>query len=246
VKPTNEDARRLARETNEYGARLVSDYKGRFGIWASLALPDIDGSLKEIEYALDTLKLQGIGLMTSFGNHWMGDPMFTPVFEELNRRKAVVYTHPTAAPCCRDLIPDLRESMIEYNTDTTRTIMSWIVSGSAKRFPDVMFIFSHGGGTLPYLASRLDLDLDRPVEPDSRLHYVRKFYYDTCASGNAATLAALKKVVGASQVVFGTDYPYGQDPEARYREVADTGEFTAAELRAIDRENALRILPQYA
>ena len=133
---------------NEFGARMVADYPTRFGIFAALAPPDIDGSLREIEYALDTLKLQGIGLLTSYGNRWLGDPMFAPVFEELNRRRAVVYTHPTTAPCCRALIPGVGATSIEFSTDPARTIVSWVESGSAKRFPDIQWIHSHGGGTL--------------------------------------------------------------------------------------------------
>src|SRR5439155_17321382 len=119
----------------------------RFGILAALALPDIDGSLREIEYVFDTLKLHGIGILTSYGNRWIGDPAFTRVFEELNRRKAVVYTHPTVAPCCRGLIAGVPETTLEFSTDTARTIISWIESGSAKRFPDIQWIHSHGDGT---------------------------------------------------------------------------------------------------
>jgi predicted TIM-barrel fold metal-dependent hydrolase len=249
AKRTNAEANALARETNEYGARMVSDYKGRFGIFAALVLPDVDGSLKEIEYALDVLKLDGIGLMTSYGNKWVGDPSFAPIFQELNRRKALVYTHPTAAPCCRDLIPKVGPTVIEYNTDTTRTAISWIESGSATRFPDVNFIFSHAGGTLPYLVERYiglpdSQDLKAPAAPNSKLYHLRRFYYDTAQSVNVVQMQALKTLVSAKQILFGTDFPYSTMVD-HVEGIKRTGLFNAEELRAIDRENAARILPRF-
>jgi len=252
-KHTNEESRVMVREMNEYGARMVSDFKGRFGIFAALAPPDVEGSLKEIEYALDTLKLHGVGILTSYGNHWLGDPKFTPVFEELNRRKAIVYTHPTAAPCCRDLIPDLGPTTIEYHTDTTRAVMSWISSGSAKRFPDITWIHSHGGGTLPILAGRLlgsdAQNLKQPAKPGSTLSYLRKYYYDTRHIDNWASSAAVKRLFGASQLMFGYfDIPRDEafDGAKEFQKLVDTGEFTEPELRGIARENALKLFPQFA
>ncbi len=147
-------ARRLCREANEYAAKLVADYPGRFGNFAMLPLTDAEGSLREIAYALDTLKADGIALMTSYGDKWLGDPLFLPVMEELNRRKALVYTHPTAANCCVNLVPTQQPVMIEFGTDTTRTIADIVFSGNARRFPDIRWIFSHAGGTMPFLIER--------------------------------------------------------------------------------------------
>jgi predicted TIM-barrel fold metal-dependent hydrolase len=249
------DARALARETNEYGARLVSDHKGRYGLWAALPMMDVDGSLKEIEYGLGTLKADGIGLLTSYGNRWLGHPMFAPIFQELNRRKAVVYVHPTAAPCCRGLLPNVAAATIEYNTDTSRTIVSWITSGNAAKFPDVTMIFSHAGGTIPYLIERFiseeegggaagiaDL-LSRPPQPNSKLYHLRRFYYDTAQSSNPVQMQALKQVATAGQIVFGTDYPYTSILE-HVQGLQKSG-FTPQELRGIDRDNLARILPKY-
>jgi predicted TIM-barrel fold metal-dependent hydrolase len=140
-------ARKLARETNEFGAKVIADHPGRFGMFATVPLPDVDGSLREIEYALDTLKMEGVCMMTDYQGKFLGDPAFKPVMEELNRRKAVVYTHPFRNDCCRNLVPDVFEPLIELGTDTTRTIASLLFSGSAEQFSDIKWIFSHAGGT---------------------------------------------------------------------------------------------------
>src|SRR5262245_60395610 len=148
------DARKVARECNDYSAKLAADSKGRFGMFAAMPMPYVEGTLHQIAYALDTLKADGIALLTSYGDKWLGDPAFAPVMEELNRRKAVVYTHPTTANCCGNLIPDVPDGIIEWGTDTTRTIASLVFSGTAAKLRDVRLIFSHGGGTLPFLTER--------------------------------------------------------------------------------------------
>ena len=116
--------RRLARACNDYGAALVRDHPTRFGLFAAMPLPDVEGTLREIEYALDTLKADGVGLFTSYGDRWLGHPEFRPVMAELHRRAAVVHVHPTAANCCRNLdyAPGVGPGSLEYGTDTTRAI----------------------------------------------------------------------------------------------------------------------------
>jgi predicted TIM-barrel fold metal-dependent hydrolase len=248
----SDDARRLARDTNDHGAKLVADHKGRFGLFASLPLPHIENSLREIAYVFDELKADGICLLTSFDGKWLGHPYYTPVFEELNRRRALVFVHPTAASCCRNLIDGVAESMIEYGTDTTRTIVSLIDKDAVARFPNVRFVFSHGGGTMPFLIERIignrgDLAqiLPRPAEPKSKLARLRDFYYDTAQATNPASMAALKKVIDPSHIVFGTDYPYTTMAD-HVKGLRECGVFTADELRAIDRDNAIRLLPKFA
>ena len=244
-----QEARRLAREMNEYAAaRMVGDYTGRFGLFAVLPLPDVDGALREIEYALDTLKADGIGMLTSYGSTWLGDAAFAPVMEELNRRKAVVYTHPTDAQCCQGLIPRVANQLLEYPTDTTRTIFSLIVSGAAAKFADVRFIFSHAGGTITSVAGRLlgpEMTADnlaKTAAPDSRLHQLRRFFYDTAGSANPVNMGALKTLVPLSQIVFGTDAPFfDQAPQIAGLQRAG---FSAAELRGVERDNALALLPK--
>jgi predicted TIM-barrel fold metal-dependent hydrolase len=245
------EARTLAREMNEYAAaRLVSDYKGRFGLFAVLPLPDVEGSLKEIEYAFDTLKADGVGLLTSYGSAWLGDPTFAPVLAELNRRKAVVYTHPTDSACCMNLIPRVANQMLEYPMDTTRTIASLIVSETATKCPDVRFIFSHAGGTLIGVAGRLlgaEMSADnlaKPAAPNSRLHHLRRFYYDTAGSANPVNMQALKTLAGTSQIVFGTDAPFF-DGAPQVQGLLRAG-FSQEELRSVERDNALKLVPRFA
>jgi 6-methylsalicylate decarboxylase len=147
--------RTLARKCNEYMAQLVSDYPGRFGFFAAVPLPDTEGSLQEITYALDTLKADGIGLMTNYGDKWPGDPAYAAVFDELNRRRAVVFVHPAAPNCCKNLVPHVPTAFTEFPYDTTRAVTSLLYSGSLARLRDIHFIFCHAGGTIPMLAGRI-------------------------------------------------------------------------------------------
>ncbi len=238
------EGRRLARMANDYGARLVRDHPGRFGLFATIPLPDTEGSLKEIEYAFDTLKADGIALMTSYGERWLGDAAFAPVWQELERRKSVIYTHPTQAACCRNLIPEVPASSIEYATDTSRTMASILFTGTAVRYPGIRWIFSHGGGTVPFLLSRfttLEANMkDKSRLPNGVVHELRRFYYDTAQANHAGALAALLKLVPVSQVVLGTDYPFRRALD-EIAGVTSYG-FSAADVRAIERDNALRLL----
>ncbi len=244
-----QEARKLAREMNEYAtARMVGDHKGRFGLFAVLPLPDVQGSLQEIEYAFDTLKADGVGVLTSYGSTWLGDAAFTPVLEELNRRKSVVYTHPTDSMCCQNMIPRVANQMLEWPTDTTRTIVSLIVSDAATRYPDIRFIFSHAGGTITSVAGRLlgaEMSADnlaRTAAPNSRLHQLRRFYYDTAGSANPVNMQALKTLVPISHILFGTDAPFF-DGAPQVQGLQRSG-FTPEDLKGVERENALGLVPR--
>jgi predicted TIM-barrel fold metal-dependent hydrolase len=243
-------ARKLARECNEYAAKLVADHPGRFGSFAMIPLGDVEGSLQEIAYALDTLKADGIGLMTSYGDKWLGDPSFLPVMEELNRRKAVVYTHPTAANCCVNLVPTQQPVMIEFGTDTTRTIADIIFSGNAQKFRDISWIFSHAGGTMPFLIERFVRNplLDpkaKATVPEGTLAELRRFYYDTAQTSNKGSMSALAAIIPPSQIVFGTDYPYRTSID-HVKGLREAGVFTDEQLAAIERGNALKLIPRLA
>ena len=243
-----QSARTLARKCNDYAAQLVKDNPGRFGFFASAPLPDIEGSLREIAYALDVLKADGIIFLTSYGDKWPGDPANAPVFDELNRRKALVFIHPAAPNCCRNLIPDIPPVFTEVPHDTTRAITSLLFSGSFARFRDIRFIFSHAGGTLPMLAGRLSQysaemkDLVAKM-PNGIEFELKRLYYDIASSANPPAMAALMKLVPTSQILFGGDYPFVPIAETAVG-MTQVG-LSAADLQAIGRDNAAGLLQRF-
>jgi 6-methylsalicylate decarboxylase len=265
---TRDEVRKVVRECNEAAAQLASDHPGRFGSFAALPFTDTEGALTEIAYAFETLKADGIALFSSYGDKYLGNESFGPVYEELNRRKAVVFVHPIAPACCSNLglsqdgVPN-EGPMIEYGTDTTRAIASLIFSGTTRRFADITWIFSHGGGEMPYLIERffqsgtsaevvpgvVTKGQDFPpvkniLKGEDLLHELRKMYYDTAQTSNPVSMSALRKVVPVSQILYGTDYWYRTAAETH--QALDAGKvFTAQELRAVYRGNAERILPRY-
>jgi predicted TIM-barrel fold metal-dependent hydrolase len=240
------DAARIARESNEYARKVANDYPGRFGVFALLPMPYVDESLKEIAYAFDTLHVDGIGMMTSYGDKWLGYSEFQPVFDELNRRKAVVYTHPTGPNCCVNLVRGVPDVVVDYGADTTRTIANLIVSGASQRYADIDFIFSHGGGVLTAVAERLQIQMVTTPPYAGKItraqvdHELNRFFYDTAQVSNAVTIEALAKLVPASQIVFGSDFPYRTSAETMK---GLSERFKGKLLRGIERDNAARILP---
>ena len=241
-------ANRLARECNEFGAKVVQSHPTRFGLFAALPLPDIDASLQEIEYAYDQIHADGIALMTSFGDTWLGNPAYKPVMEELNRREAVVLVHPTAANCCRDLsyAPGVQPGSIEYGTDTTRAMTGVCFSGDAVRFAKIRWIWSHGGGSMPFLAGRIAGAAAnfKAQLPNGLMPELKKFYYDLAGAANVGVVASLRRLVGPDRILLGTDFP----PGGRILEVADAirslNMFSEAELKLVERDNAVKLLPR--
>jgi predicted TIM-barrel fold metal-dependent hydrolase len=236
------------RALNDFAAQMVRDKPKRFGQFAFLSMADVDGTLKEIEYAFDTLKADGVGIPTNYGDKWPGDPTFKPIFDELNRRKAVVFFHPNAPFCCAGtLVPNVAVSWAEYPHDSTRAILSLLFSGSFVRYRDIKFLFSHGGGTIPMLAGRIDwlssgVKDRKAVAPDGIEAELRRLHYDTASAFYPAPMAALLKMVPASQVVYGSDYPYVT--EAATAEGIMNAGLSAADLKAIEMDNALRLVPR--
>lgn len=240
-------SRSLARSSNEYMAQLVRDHPGRFGLFAALPLPDPEGSLREIEYALDALKADGFGLLTNYGDKWPGDPAFAPVFEELNRRKAVVFFHPAAPACCRNLIPDLSPTVTEFLFDVTRAITSLLVSGRLARFPEIRFLFTHAGATMPVLARRIERYIGRhnelsPRVPKGVLYELKKLHFDVTDAVNPSSLEALRNLIPVSQILFGSDFPFV--PIGETAEDLDRYALSAQERQAINRDNATRLFPR--
>jgi predicted TIM-barrel fold metal-dependent hydrolase len=241
--------RRWARLVNEYAAEMQRDHPSRFGLFAALPMPDVEGSLIEIEYALDVLNADGVGLMTNYGDTWPGDPVYRPVFEELNRRKATVYFHPVAPACCAGaIVPGVHESWAEVIFDTGRAVLSLLINGAFRDLRDINWIFSHSGGTTPVIARRAatlgrhapHLQEAAPNGVDAEL---TRLYYETANGFHAPNMAALLAYVPVAQVMFGTDYPYvsvGENVEGLAKVVS------GADLEAIQSGNALRLFPQFA
>ena len=205
-----EKGRAAVRAGNDMGAKLMQQHPRRFGLLAGIPMPDLDGSLREVEYAYDTLKVDGIGIYSNDNQgRWPGDPYFEPLWKELNRRNAIVYMHPLAPVCCRDLKYGAAASMVEFDFDVTRGVVSIVVNGVMARYPNIRFITVHSGGTVPMLAGRMN---DR-IPPDAKQYLpngiypeLRKWYYDIAHASFPWPYAAMKAFMPESQILFGTDY----------------------------------------
>jgi len=240
-----EAARKTARRFNEYSTELIKKYPGRFGFFAAIPLPDAEGSLREIAHALDVLGADGVGLLSSYNDKWLGDPAYAPVFDELNRRKATVFIHLTAPTCCQSLMPGIATPMLEVPHDTARTVVSMLFSGTLARFRDIRFILCHAGGTLPAMARRISLYASRELAdkvPRGVENELRHLYYDIAVSGYRPAIAALTSLVPMSQILFGSDHPFRHLAESAGT-MNELG-LSAAELQAIGWDNALALLPR--
>jgi len=245
---------KLARETNEFVADVVRDDPEHFGGFATIPLPDVDASLEEVEYAYDTLGLDGVVLYTSQGDRYLGDRSYDPFFEELDRRKAIVFIHPTTIPPGADATGlTIPFGVAEFTFDTTRAVMNMLYSGTLERYPSIRYIVSHAGGTIPYLAWRiagasyLPELRDRAPKTDG-LALLQKLYYDTALSTSEFVFGALKEFVPMSQVLFGSDFPYIGPAvlQAERYGLENSKVLDDAARAAIDRGNALTLFPRFA
>ena len=248
-----EQSRKAARNWNDYVKGLGQDHPGRFGLLAALPLPDIDASLKEVEYAFDTLKADGIGLQTSYDQLWLGDPAFAPLWQELDRRKAVVYVHPTDAPCSVGLsymAAPVLGSFIEWPMNSARTMFSLLLNQVPRRFPNIRFIFAHSGGTMPLLIGRIqgmaqNSRPDFPAKvratfPDGVAAEYAKFYFDTAQGFAKVNFDAMRALVPDSHILFGSDYPFF--PISAAVDGLSKLDLPADLLRAIERGNTETLL----
>ena len=244
-----QESRRLMRICNEYMARLGGDFPGRFGAFAPLALPDVEGCLNEIAYAFDVLKMDGVHVLSSYGDRWPGDPFFDPVFAELDRRKAVVFIHPTAPDFCVNLNTGAPPSILELPFDEARAVASLVFNGVVTKYPDIKFVFTHAGGPIPVLATRMDQLMRNPKIaerlPEGVPAALKRLYFDVANSTvNPSAMAALTALVPSSQILFGSDYPY-----VRVEKTVGGFEglaYGADLLAAINRDNALKLFPRFA
>jgi predicted TIM-barrel fold metal-dependent hydrolase len=244
-------ARDISRQSNEYCARLISDNPSRFGAFAVLPLPDVNGSLKEAEYALDTLKLDGVVMLAShIDGTFLGDNKYDDLLAELDKRKTVVFIHPTTHPTSKELQLNIPEGIIEFPFDTSRAAFNLVWTGAAERYSNIRYILSHAGGTVPFLAWRFSLlEYDyrfRKRAPLGPMAYLKSFYYDLALSANPYALRSLQELVGPEQVLYGSDNPFansylvanGIDFIKKY------DGYSEEDRKLIFRSNALKLFPR--
>jgi len=209
-------ARRLAREVNDAGAQLVRDHPGRFGLFASLPLPDTDGALAELGYAVDTLDADGVIVETNAHGVYPGDQRLDPVFAELARRRATVLLHPTSPPCWQQTALGRPRPMIEFVFDTARAVTSLILAGTLTRHPGMNIIVPHGGGALPLLADRITAFSSASPPPHGPapdpVAQLRRLYYDLAGTPFPRQVPALLSLVGSGQLLYGSDFCFTPAP----------------------------------
>lgn len=251
------EARKWAREVNEYGADMVRRRPDRFGLFATLTLPDVEGALAEAEYALDELQADGIVLLANNDGRYLGDPGFAPLLDLLNRRKVTVFVHPGELPAPE--VPGIPTFTADFLLDTTRTATSLILSGAMDRYPDIKFILAHAGGFVPYISYRILLTmlsqknkaqqawaiLDQRHQVPKLMEVFKRFYYDIALSASPAALPSLLEVAAPDHITYGSDYPFAPPPAIRFLNGQYEKYPLDAALRdAIDRGNSEALFPR--
>ncbi|MGH9218488.1 MAG: amidohydrolase family protein [Vicinamibacterales bacterium] len=246
-------APRLARITNEYAAKMVADHPDRFGFFASVPITDSAAAIAELNHALDQLHADGIALLTSQEGRYLGHPMFDGVLSALNERGAVVHVHPGAPACCQNVLPGIPPAVVEYAFETTRAILNLLMSGAFGRYSKLRFIFSHGGGAMPFLAARVSgtgpvVEAERQNRLQGRAESLLKtLFFDTMTMENAASMSALLQNVTARHLMFGSDYPhaaYRSSASGAITGLASSGVLNSADLAAIQNRTAAGLWPR--
>jgi 6-methylsalicylate decarboxylase len=249
------DAVEWARSVNETGARTVSEHRGRFGLFASLPLPDVDAALAEIAYAFDTLDADGVVLLTNVDDVYLGDPRYEPVFAELDRRRAVVFLHPTSPACFAATSLGHPRPMLEFLLDTTRAVANLVLTGALARHPEIRLIVPHAGAALPVIADRIAVFAElMPLggqEPGAVdvIATLRRLYYEVGAGAPFPRhIRALLELVDAGRLLYGTDFPFGGVPgiEANAEALASSALLTPQELDGVLHETAVSLFPRLA
>ena len=243
----------LARRMNELAAQLVQERSDRFGAFAALPLPDLDGSLRALEYGLDVLMLDGVVLFSNARGIYLGDPRLAPLFDELERREATVFVHPNASEPASSRTLGLPDTLIDFTADTTRVVAQLHYLNVFARTPSVKYIFPHGGGTIPYLATRFGIIDKMEVIPGGEARgtaadMLRRLYWDTASAWRPAVLHMLRSEAGIGQVLFGTDFPYvRRDLAIACRHDIETSpELGSEEVHAVLADNGLKLFPRFA
>lgn len=232
------EARAKAREVNEFAAGVVRDHPERFGFFATLTLPDVDGSLAEAAYALDELHADGVVLLANNAGIYLGDPAFDALFDELQRRNVVVFVHPSA-PMGLEPVPGLPAYAVDFLLDTTRAAVKLAASGTLERCPDVKIILSHAGGFLPYAAYRVAPMCSATFDVDEGLARLKRFYFDVALSASPTALPALLAFAQPDHVLYGSDWPYAPTPVvSRFTKGLDSYPLEESQRRSLDHGTA--------
>ena len=240
----------LARRCNEFAAELVHARPNRFAGFACIPLPDVDTSLEELSYAIDVLGLDGFVLFTNSNGVYLGDAAVEPVFEELERRQAVVFVHPNPSPDAVAHSLGLPDNLLDFPTDTNRAVAQMHYTNRFARTPNVKYIFSHAGGSIPYLAARFAIIDEMGFiaggeQRGTAADMFRRMYWDTALAASNPVLRMLRDVAGVSQVLFGTDFPYQRrDLAAKSKQVLQSSALNDLEGGAILGGNASRLFPR--
>jgi predicted TIM-barrel fold metal-dependent hydrolase len=256
------ETRYWARHLNEYAAELVERRPDRFGFFATLTLPDVDGAIAEAEYALDTLHADGVILLANNAGLYLGDPEFDRLLAFLDERAAVVFIHPGESPA--EPVPGVPTFTADFLLDTTRTAISLIMSGAMEKYTRIRFILSHAGGFLPYASYRVLLAMLRE-EPTlkrvgmllnqdqvikEKMSVFRRFWYDTALSSSPAVFPSLLEIAGPDRILFGSDYPFAPGIGVKFMtgryESEDASVITERVREMIDRGNAEALFPRLA
>ncbi len=266
------EAQLLARRCNEEAADIVAKHP-RLGAFGTLPLPNVELACQEAAYALDTLELDGIGLLTGYGGQYLGHPDYDPLLAVLDQRSAVVHIHPAVHPSTKSVSLGIPNFVLEYPFDTTRAAVNLLFADALERFPNIKFILSHGGGTLPFLAWRVSAiatwQLSQPpaserflknnfqtrltakydeVTPDLMRSLLRRFWYDTALAPDHGSMAAIRAVADPSRILFGSDWPYAYETFVadEIRQLGSAGTVSETERRDIERNNAKALFPRFA
>lgn len=208
----DDTARDVARHVNDFGIAVAAAHPGRFGLFASLPLPDVDGAIAEIRRVRAESGVAGFSVMSNAHGVYLGDPRYAPLWAELDRHEAVLFVHPTK-PLNADAVALGRPlPMIEFPFDTARTVVDLIFAGVLLRHPRIRFVFTHSGGVLPLLMDRVELFRGRALgigdgDPaESARIQLGKLWFDCAGTPMPTALSTLASVVGTDRLLFGTDH----------------------------------------
>ncbi len=239
------EARSGAREVNEFTAEVVRKHPDRFGFFATLTLPDVDGAIAEANYAFSALDADGVVLLANVGGTYLGDPSWDPLMEALNSRKAVVFVHPNQPP--GPAIPGIPPYVADFLHDTTRAAINFAKNGCLERYPDLKVILAHSGGFIPYAAERVAHFVAADGPDDTGIARLRRFYFDTALSSSPYALPCLLAFADPSHITFGSDWPFANRRRAaHFTGLLDGFPLTEAQRQAISRGNAGKLFPRFS